>query len=136
MSKGSELDKAMWSEASHHVYQFFKDVTADPRPRITLSKNLYFLVFPDKAVLVSLGGEEVTNISLSLDALRAVLRAIHLAGTSEQIQTVDVEGVKATIDGRREMRRRLSERLFGWIRKPAPVASTAEPSKYIYIGIS
>ena len=136
MSKGSELDKAMWSEAAHHTYQFFEDVTADPRPRITLSNNLYFRISPDKAELISLNAAESISISLSLDALRVVLRSIHLASTSEQIRIVDVEGVKAKIDGRRHVHQRLADKLFGWIWKPAPAASATEPSKHIHIKIS
>jgi hypothetical protein len=85
---------------AHHAYRLFRSATVDSRPRITLSKNLYFRVFPDKAVLVSLAIENIITFSLSLDALRTILDSIHLASSSGQIQKVTVEGLTIETDGR------------------------------------
>jgi len=136
MSEDSEPDKSMWKEAAHHVCRLFKSVAADSRPRITLSKNLYFRIFSDKALLVSLG-MDVINIRLSLDGLRTVLSSIHLASSSGQIQTVEIEGCLIKTDGRHRVQPRFfDEYPISWIWKPAQVASAAVPSTdYVQIDI-
>jgi hypothetical protein len=124
-------------KVAHHAYRLFKSATADSRPRITLSKNLYFRVFPDKAVLVSLGADDSINISLSLDALRTILGSIHLASSSGQIRTIKAEGLTVETDGRPQVRALVfDESPLSWLWKPALVASAVEPSiDYIRIDI-
>ena|SRR6266567_788192 len=134
MPEGSQSDKLMWREVAHHVYRLFKRVAGDSRPRLILSKNLYFRIFPDKAVLVSLVGMDVINISLSLDALRTILSSIQVASSSRQIQTVNVEGWTITSDGRPRMRSRLNPLSWLWKLDRAASAGGA-PIDYIQIDI-
>ena len=121
-----------------HAYRLFKEVFFDSRPRIALSKNLYFRILSDKAVLVSLGIDNIINIDLPLGDLRSVLGSIHSASASQQVQRICIGRLTVETDGRPQTPRILTdESLLEWFWKPNAVASSIKKSSdYVWIDVT
>jgi hypothetical protein len=138
MSQRKPDKSILLKRAVYRAYRLFRRALSDSRPRITLSKNLYFRVFPDHAVLVSLGIDNIIDFHLSLDALRAVLESIYSASSSCKIQKIRVEGLTVETDGRpKKLPLILFEGgLFDWLWSPNAVASSSKPSTdYVWIKV-
>jgi hypothetical protein len=86
MSQRKPDKSRLLKRAVYRAYRLFRRALSDSQPRITLSKNLYFRLFPHHAVLVSLSIDNIMTAHLSLDALRAILESIYSASSSGQIQ--------------------------------------------------
>jgi hypothetical protein len=132
MSQRKPDKSILLKRAVYRAYRLFRRALSDSRPRITLSKNLYFRVFPDHAVLVSLGIDNIINFHLSLDALRAVLESIYSASSSCQIQKIRVEGLTVETDGRpKELPLIFFEgSLFDWL-----ASSSKSSTDYVWVKI-